>query len=282
MANDVAIAHAASMGSLELNPFLPLIAVALLENLRLLRPPRGSSPTASPASRPSRSGARARRRRHGERDCADPQDRLRNVARPRRDAAASNGRCANSPSSEVSSPPSSTTASPPPMRSRAGIVKARLAPYACTSDLRTPQRRQVLLAERAGAPAGLDRLRGRRHHDRSGREADGDASARSRPLHRHGRNRRHWRRRRDAGGEDPGRPRSHRCALLVTRRTHGRTSRRSCSRSCARRSIPTIVVSNKSIAPRPPRASNQAPRTGRTPRRHLRDLRRRILICARR
>jgi aspartate ammonia-lyase len=36
MANDLAIAQAASMGSLELNPFLPLIADALLESLELL------------------------------------------------------------------------------------------------------------------------------------------------------------------------------------------------------------------------------------------------------
>ncbi|MDD4890316.1 MAG: aspartate ammonia-lyase, partial [Phycisphaerae bacterium] len=36
MANDVAIAHAAASGSLELNPFLPLIADALLANLGLL------------------------------------------------------------------------------------------------------------------------------------------------------------------------------------------------------------------------------------------------------
>jgi aspartate ammonia-lyase len=36
MANDVAIAHAVSLGSLELNPYLPLIATTLLENLRLL------------------------------------------------------------------------------------------------------------------------------------------------------------------------------------------------------------------------------------------------------
>ncbi|NQU41906.1 aspartate ammonia-lyase [bacterium] len=36
MANDQAIAHAASLGSLELNPFLPLIADRLLESLELL------------------------------------------------------------------------------------------------------------------------------------------------------------------------------------------------------------------------------------------------------
>jgi len=36
MGNDSVIAHAASMGSLELNPFMPLIAQALLENIDLL------------------------------------------------------------------------------------------------------------------------------------------------------------------------------------------------------------------------------------------------------
>ena len=36
MANDQAIAHAASMGSLELNPFMPLISDALLSSLDLL------------------------------------------------------------------------------------------------------------------------------------------------------------------------------------------------------------------------------------------------------
>jgi len=37
MANDQAIAHACAMGNLELNPFLPLVADALLESLDLLR-----------------------------------------------------------------------------------------------------------------------------------------------------------------------------------------------------------------------------------------------------
>ena len=217
-------------GSLELNPFLPLVADCLLESLR----PAGAAPARSCAGTASRASRRTRRaaartwRRRRPRPprwcrrsatsaaCDVVRRRARDAARPSARSCSATGLLTRGEFDELVSPRPSC---------RLGIADAAQAAATATTDGET-------LMSLLDAPRGLRLHIGifgrrnvgkssllnaltrqqvsivsdvRRHDHRPGREADGAAAARAGAVHRHGRHRRRGRARASCASSGRGR-----------------------------------------------------------------------------
>jgi aspartate ammonia-lyase len=199
MANDQAIAMACSMGNLELNAFLPVIADSLLGSLSLLEN----------ACRIFRThcveGLRAneeRCRSHVAGATAAVTALVEIIGYEHATAVAAEARASGKPVRQlviekglltgdqfdalVSAEAVMRLGSPP-----RGNHASRTEGFpAAHRHLRPAERRQVEPAERIDAPAGIDSVRCGRDDHRPGREADGTAARGAGPLHRHRRHRR--------------------------------------------------------------------------------------------